>query len=211
MPFGFVPLNTESGDRPVDAGAGAGNVSVPELMFVGLNVPVVSGKASGNEVAAASSRVSVIPLAGFEPPTSDMIVAFCPAGPTSIASMSSGKVWLMPLSWTVTLVTVPANPAIETLEGYGEAGPLVPVAGIAMLAALVTVTHGVGVGVAKPTVVSAVENSPKARATRLVATDNRLGVSFTGEPTTKGSAGAPACGRAASVAATICGGTINRT
>ena len=185
------------------------------LMFVGLNVPVASGKASGNEVAAASSRVSVTPLTGPVPPTSDMIVAFFPAGPTSNTSMSLANPWVIPLSLTVTLVTVPANPAIDTLEGYGKAGPLVPVAGIAMLAVLVTVTHGtgvgVGVGVAKPTVVSPVENSPKARATRLVAIDNRSGASFTGEPTTKGSAGAPACGRAVSFAATVGRGAIKKT
>jgi hypothetical protein len=58
------------------------------------------------------------------PPTSDIIMAFCPAGPTSITSTSSGKVWLILLSLTVTFVTVPDRPDAEMFDGYGSAGPL---------------------------------------------------------------------------------------
>src|SRR5207249_12341473 len=57
-----------------------------------------------------------------------MMIAFCPAGPTSNMSISSGKVWVRPLMVTVTLVTVPW-PATTMSDGYGVAVPLVPLAG----------------------------------------------------------------------------------
>ena len=47
--------------------------------------------------------------------------------------MSSGKVWLKPLSLTVTLKTLPLSPATEILEGYGEAGGTAGVTGRATL------------------------------------------------------------------------------
>jgi hypothetical protein len=91
VPFGAVALNTESAAPPAGAGAGAGKVS-PAPVFVGLNVPLANGPASGREVAAASSSVNVTFDAAVEPPTSDMIIAFWPPGPTSKMSMSSGKI-----------------------------------------------------------------------------------------------------------------------
>jgi len=91
VPLGLIPLKTLSADPPEGVGAGAGNVS-RALMFVGLNVPETSGPASGRLVAAASSNVRVTPVAGLEPPTSDIIIAFCPPGATSSTSTSSGNV-----------------------------------------------------------------------------------------------------------------------
>ena len=37
--------------------------------------------------------------------------------------MSSGKVWLRLLSFTVTLLTTPVNPEIANVDGYGVAVP----------------------------------------------------------------------------------------
>jgi len=48
MPFGSVPLKTDSAEPPDGVGAGAGNVSGPVAsMFVGLKEPVTSGPPSG--------------------------------------------------------------------------------------------------------------------------------------------------------------------
>ena len=112
--MGFPPLKTKSGEPPAGAGAGAGHVSAGARL-VGLNVPVVSSVA-GMAVPAASSRVRVTPETSSPPPTSDMIMAFCPPGPTSRMSMSPGKVWLKLFSLTVTLVTVPPK-ATAMFEG----------------------------------------------------------------------------------------------
>jgi hypothetical protein len=122
VPFGLIPLNTLRADPPEGVGAGAGNVS-RELMFVGLNVPETSGPASGRLVGAASSNVRVTPLAGVVPPTSDMIIAFCPPGATSITSTSSGNVWLKPFKVTVRLVIVDVGKATFRVDGYGLATP----------------------------------------------------------------------------------------
>jgi hypothetical protein len=65
-------------------------------------------------------------------------------------SKSSGKVWLRPLSVTVTLVTVSVKPATLMVDGYGDAGPLdIPgaPAGIRMGAGLLKVWQALGVGV----------------------------------------------------------------
>ena len=110
-----MPLKTESTEPPAGAGAGAGNVSpVPRL--VGLNVPVTNA-AVVMLLAAASSSVRVTFTASVPLPTSDMMMAFCPPGPTSKMSMSAGKVWDKLLSLTVTRVTVPPNPETAMFEG----------------------------------------------------------------------------------------------
>jgi len=88
----------------------------PVPIFVGWNVPVVKS-AVGIGLAAASSSVRVIPVTSSPPPTSDMMMAFCPPGPTSRISRSAGKVWLKLFSLTVTLVTVPVRPATVMFEG----------------------------------------------------------------------------------------------
>jgi hypothetical protein len=110
-----VPLKIESGVVPPGAGAGAGQVS-PVPVLVGRNVPLVN-RAAGMIVAAASSRVRVMPVTSSPPPTSDMMMAFCPAGPTSRMSMSAGKVWVRLFRLIVTFVTVPVNPATGIFEG----------------------------------------------------------------------------------------------
>jgi len=123
VPFGLLPLNTLNADPPEGAGAGAGNVSPPSP-FVGLKVPDTSGPASGKLVAAASANVNETLVAVAVPPTSDIMIAFCPPGLTSRMSMSSGSVWLMLLSVTVTLLTTtPENPEIASVDGYGLAAP----------------------------------------------------------------------------------------
>ena len=116
VPLGAVPLNIESAEPPSGAGAGALNTS-PAPMLVGLKVPVVKIVASGMLVAAASSSVNVIALISGPPPTSDIMIAFCPPGPTRSISISSGKVWVRPLSFTVTEVIVPVKPDTAMLEG----------------------------------------------------------------------------------------------
>ena len=156
--MGLVPLKTESGARPEAAGAGAGQVSgsgASPTRLVGLNVPVTK-VAPVMLAAAASSRVRVIPATSPPPPTSDMMTAFCPAGPTSNRSRSPGKVWVKPFSFTVTFKTVPDRPLTTMFEGYGVAAPwVVPgcPAGDRMFVVFVNVstqpgvTVGVGVGV----------------------------------------------------------------
>jgi hypothetical protein len=121
--------------------------------LVGLNVPVVK-PAAGILVAAASSSVRFTPGGDITvlPPTSDIMTAFCPPGPTSKTSMSPGKVWFTPFSFTVTFKTVPDNPATAMFEGYGVAAPCVTPgapAGIVIAVAFVNVITqpGVGVGV----------------------------------------------------------------
>src|SRR4051812_29873285 len=53
------------------------------------------------------------------PPASDISSVFCPPGPTSIRSMSSGKVWFTPVRSTVTFVIVPERPPTVMFDGYG--------------------------------------------------------------------------------------------
>ena len=117
-----MPVNALRADPPDGVGAGAGNVS-RALTLVGLNVPDTSGPASGRLVAAASSSVRVTPLAGELPPTSDMMIAFCPPGATSSMSTSSGNAWLKLFRVTVKLVTVPTKPETFSVDGYGVAVP----------------------------------------------------------------------------------------
>ena len=49
---------------------------------------------AGTADAALSSKVSVTPSRTLPPPQSAMSMTFCPAGPTSSTSTSSGQVWL---------------------------------------------------------------------------------------------------------------------
>src|SRR5436309_13291244 len=101
---------------------------------------------SGSGIAAASSRVTVIFVTSVPPPASDQIMAFCPAGPTSRKSRSSGNVWVSPLMVTVTLTTVP-RPATTIFDGYGLAVPLSGMVIVVELVKLTGVQAGVGVGV----------------------------------------------------------------
>jgi hypothetical protein len=110
-------LNTDIATVAPGAGAGAGNVSLAVPTLLGLNVPLTICVASPIVVAAESSKVRFTLTMSPPPPTSDMIRVFCPAGPTSRISMSSGKVWLIPVRSTVTLVTLPVKPATEMLDG----------------------------------------------------------------------------------------------
>lgn len=109
-----MPLKTVSAEPPEGAGAGAGNVS-PTLTFVGWYV-LVNNVALVMGMAAASSSVRVTPVTGWPLPTSDMMRAFCPPGPTSRMSMSEGKLWVKPLSLTVTFKMLPLWPATTISE-----------------------------------------------------------------------------------------------
>jgi hypothetical protein len=113
--LGLVPLKIVKADPPAGTGAGAGKVS-PVPRFVGLNVPVLK-REEGRLLAAASSRVRVTFVTSSAPPTSDIMMAFCPPGPTNRMSMSEGKVWARLLSFTVTFVTVPPKPATDMFDG----------------------------------------------------------------------------------------------
>jgi hypothetical protein len=90
VPFGLVPLNTDRAEPPDGAGAGAGKASLDASKFVGLKVPLEICVASGRDDAASSSSVRFTPEMLTLPPTSDRIIAFCPPGPTSKMSTSSG-------------------------------------------------------------------------------------------------------------------------
>src|SRR5215213_777006 len=108
-PLGLVPLKSARAAPKGAAGAGAGKVSpVPEL--VGRKVPETMVVPI---TGAASSKVRLALIASVEPPTSDIRMIRCPAGPASRMSISPGKVWLSPEIDAVTLVTVPLIP--ETL------------------------------------------------------------------------------------------------
>jgi hypothetical protein len=104
----------------VNKGHGDGNVS-PMEWLVGRYVPVTtrgSGVSPGNGLAAKSSSLSVtLVIPPQHPPASDMIMAVCPPGPISSMSMSTGLVWVMLFSLTVTLVTAPGIPATTIFEG----------------------------------------------------------------------------------------------
>lgn len=89
--MGSVLVKTDNADPP--EGACVGKVS-PAPMFVGLNVPDVSGPGSGKFDPAASFSVIVRFVTPIEPPTSDIMIAFAPVGPTSRKSASSGNAWL---------------------------------------------------------------------------------------------------------------------
>ena len=112
-------MKIERGEAPEAAGAGAGQVSgsgASPTRLVGLNVPVTK-VAAVILLAAASSRVRSMPATSPPPPTSDIMTAFCPPGPTRRMSMSLGKVWVNPLSFTVTFKTVPERPLTAMFEG----------------------------------------------------------------------------------------------
>ena len=51
-----------------------------------------------------------------------MKIAFCPSGETRSMSTSSGYVWLIPLRFTFTSLTVPVTPETTHVDGYGVAG-----------------------------------------------------------------------------------------
>jgi hypothetical protein len=84
--------------------------------LVGLNVEEVNS-APVMLLAAASSSVRFTPVTALPPPTSDMMTAFCPPGPTRRTSMSPGKVWVNPFSLTTTFKTVPDKPLTAMFEG----------------------------------------------------------------------------------------------
>lgn len=111
-----------------------------------------------------------MPVTSASPPASDIINAFCPPGPTSSTSMSSGNVWPKPVRVTVTFVTFPVNPATEMFDGYGEPAELslivigaefekvftgggVPVAVAVAVFVAVFVFVGLGLAVAVPVAV----------------------------------------------------------
>src|SRR6185369_3226695 len=116
MPFGFVPLKTDSAELPDDAGAGAGKLSLDPLL-VGLNVPDGIGESAGREWAAKSSRVIVALFSTWSPPTSDMMVALCPSGPTSKISTSFGESRRRSVSCTVIRFTLVPMPETLIIEG----------------------------------------------------------------------------------------------
>jgi hypothetical protein len=52
-----------------------------------------------------------------EPPASEKKIAFCPPGETSSMSMSSGHVWLRPVSWTLRSLIAPDMPETTQFDG----------------------------------------------------------------------------------------------
>ena len=90
----MLPTKVDKAVAALGAGAGAVNGS-PVPMFVGLNVPLVSGVPI--LLLAASSRRIVRLVTAVPPPTSERIIRFCPPGPTKSMSTSSGVGWEKPL------------------------------------------------------------------------------------------------------------------
>ena len=91
-----MPLKTEKGEAPEATGAGAGQVSgsgASPTRLVGLNVPLTNVAPVMGE-AAPSLKKRVMFVTSSPPPTSDIMMAFCPPGLTSRMSRSAGKVLL---------------------------------------------------------------------------------------------------------------------
>src|ERR1051325_5285222 len=124
-PFGFDPLNVARVESNGVGGAGEGNKS-PIRKFVGLFVPETICPESGRLVAAASSNLSVTFVITLPPPQSLISPIRWSAGPASKISISSGFRCDTFVNVTVTLLTVPGNPATAMVLGYGVAGSDVP-------------------------------------------------------------------------------------
>src|SRR3989442_2860673 len=101
VPLADCPLNADNAVPYGLEGAGAGNVSLVLSKSVGLNVPLTSGPLSGTPAAALSDSVTFTLFTPVPPPTSESSIAFCPVGPTTRMSKSSGKLWVRPFSLTV--------------------------------------------------------------------------------------------------------------
>ena len=86
-------------------------------MSVGRNAPDPIGPPSGREELTAESNSSVTLVISGAPPQSDIKIVFCPVGPTSSISMSSGNVWLIETRVTVTLATGLVTPETTMSEG----------------------------------------------------------------------------------------------
>ena len=56
-------------------------------------------------------------MRSFEPPASDMIVAFWPSGETSSMSTSSGHVWSKLVNVTLTSLIAPLRPEATQVDG----------------------------------------------------------------------------------------------
>jgi hypothetical protein len=124
VPFGSVPLKTESAagalELPAGAGLGNSNDKVGNCR-VGLKVPENSVELMGSELAAVSSSVSVKFETGNleSPPTSLISMETWPLGPANKISRSLGNVCVNPKSVTVTwLIDCPSNPVTEIVDGY---------------------------------------------------------------------------------------------
>jgi hypothetical protein len=88
--------------------------------LVGRNVPVTIG--SGTGPVASSSNLSDVVVASGAASTSDISMTAWPCGPTSMASMSSGRSWVS-ASRTVTFPTARVAPETVTVDGYGVDEP----------------------------------------------------------------------------------------
>ena len=120
MPIGEVPLNDERTLEYGPAGAGAGPLKSTRFAVapnVGRNEPVTIWVSSGRSEPAASSNVRFTLFTSSEPPVSVIRRTRCPAGPTTMASMSSGNVCVIPVIVTLTSVTLPLNPATLIVDG----------------------------------------------------------------------------------------------
>jgi hypothetical protein len=113
-----------------------------------LKVPEAGVPVEPIKAAAASSKVQLIPTASVPPITSETRMNFCPAGATRSMSTSDGKVWLNPVTLTVTLLIPPDNPETVMLLGYGLATPASLIVMGAAFANVTFVVHGVPDGVA---------------------------------------------------------------
>src|SRR5688500_1406439 len=74
---------------------------------------------------AALSSVTFAPTMSVPPPTSDIITAVWPCGPTSRISTSAGNVWLIAFSRTVTFASWIGMLVTLISDGYGEPGPTI--------------------------------------------------------------------------------------
>jgi len=101
VPFGSVPLKTESAAGALELPEGAGLGNSKDKMgncLVGLKVPDRRVELIGNEFAAKSSSVSVKSETGdfVSPPTSLINIVSWPPGPAKTMSRSLGNVWVNP-------------------------------------------------------------------------------------------------------------------
>ena len=72
---------------------------------------------SGSDAVKSSEKDKRMKFAALSPPASDISTSFCPPGPTSSTSMSSGTAWEMLVRITLMLVMTPGRLATVMDDG----------------------------------------------------------------------------------------------
>jgi hypothetical protein len=118
VPFAASPSKVDRLTFADWVGAGAGKASLAAGQLAGRQEPEVIAVASGSWLAASSSSTRLSLRRSFDPPASDITVAFVVGvGWASMMSMSSVYVCEMPLIERLTSVIVPLEPETTQFDG----------------------------------------------------------------------------------------------